>query len=251
LEIEERLRAELDIPVFHDDQHGTAGVVCAALLNACRFLERSLNSMRVAVNGAGAAGSAVVKMLINLGVSDIVICDSKGIISKDRFAEFGNDKLELLALTNKDGLSGGLAEAVDSRDVFIGVSAPRVLTQDMVRSMSDNAVIFAMSNPEPEILPSEAFEAGARIVGTGRSDFPNQINNVLAFPGIFKGALSARASDITEEMKACAAYALAGLVEDDELSADYVIPPAFMPKVAEHIAEAVAEAWRTRAAKSF
>jgi malate dehydrogenase (oxaloacetate-decarboxylating) len=243
-EIERRLKEELDIPVFHDDQHGTAVVVSAAVINSFKLLGRRLEDVRAVVSGAGAAGAAVVKMLLRLGVSDIVVCDSRGLISKDRFSEFGGDKLELLALTNKDNLTGGLAEAVRGRDLFIGVSAPRVLTEEMAGTMAREAVIFAMSNPEPEIMPDLARAAGARVVGTGRSDFPNQINNVLVFPGDFKGALAARAKDITEEMKVAAAYALAGLVADDELSEDYVIPPAFMPGVADAIAASVAEAWR-------
>jgi malate dehydrogenase (oxaloacetate-decarboxylating) len=245
-EVERRLKEELDIPVFHDDQHGTAVVVSAAVINAFKLLGRPLGEVRAAISGAGAAGSAIVKMLRNIGVNDIVICDRKGIVSKDRFAELGEYKLELLTLTNRDDLSGGLAEAVRGRDLFIGVSAPNTLTPEMVGTMSPESVIFAMSNPEPEIMPDLARASGARIVGTGRSDFPNQINNVLVFPGIFKGALEARATDITEEMKTAAAYALAGLVSDDELSEDYVIPSAFKPGVAETIAEAVAEAWRSR-----
>jgi malate dehydrogenase (oxaloacetate-decarboxylating) len=245
-EIERRLKEELDIPVFHDDQHGTAVVVSAAVVNSFKLLGRPLGEIRAVINGAGAAGAAVVKMLRSLGVNDLVVCDSKGIISKDRFAEFGGDKLELLALTNRDNVTGTLTDAVRDRDLFIGVSAPRVLTQDMVRMMSPEPVIFAMSNPEPEIMPDLAHEAGARVVGTGRSDFPNQINNVLVFPGIFKGALSARASDITEEMKVAAAYALAGIVTDAELTEDYVIPPAFKPGVADVVADAVADAWQRR-----
>jgi malate dehydrogenase (oxaloacetate-decarboxylating) len=243
-EIERRLKEELDIPVFHDDQHGTAVVVSAAVINAFKLLDRPLAEARAVICGAGAAGAAVVKMLISLGMNDIVACDSKGVISKDRFAELGEDKLELLALTNKDNLTGGLAEAVRGRDLFIGVSGPRLLTEEMVRTMARDPVIFAMSNPEPEIMPDLARAAGARIVGTGRSDFPNQINNVLVFPGVFKGALAARATDITEEMKIAAAYALAGLVADDKLSEDCVIPPAAGPGIAEVIAKAVAEAWR-------
>jgi malate dehydrogenase (oxaloacetate-decarboxylating) len=243
-EVERRLKEELDIPVFHDDQHGTAVVVSAAAINAFKLLGKPLGEVSAVISGAGAAGSAIVKMLLNIGVSDIVICDSKGIISKDRIADFGSDKLELLALTNADNITGGLAEAVSGRDLFIGVSAPNTLTQEMVSTMSPEPVIFAMSNPEPEIMPDLARASGARIVGTGRSDFPNQINNVLVFPGIFKGALEARATDVTEDMKTAAAYALAGLVPGDELTEDYVIPPAFKPGVAKTIAEAVAEAWR-------
>jgi malate dehydrogenase (oxaloacetate-decarboxylating) len=242
-EVERRLIEALDIPVFHDDQHGTAVVVSAAVINAFRLLGRPLGEVRAVINGAGAAGSAVTKMLLALGVEDIVICDSTGIISADRVAKFGADKRELLALTNRAGISGTLADAVRGRDLFIGVSAPRVLTESMVRSMADGAVVFAMSNPEPEIEPDLAKAAGAAVVGTGRSDHPNQINNVLVFPGIFKGALAARAQRITEEMKVAAAYALAGLVSDEELAADYVIPPAFKPGVADAVADAVARAW--------
>jgi malate dehydrogenase (oxaloacetate-decarboxylating) len=245
-EIERRLKEELDIPVFHDDQHGTAVVVGAAVINAFKLQGKPLDKVRAVISGAGAAGSSIVKMLHHIGVNDIVICDSEGIISRDRFADLSEYKLELLALTNKDDLSGGLAEAVADRDLFIGVSAPRVLTQDMVRTMSWESVIFAMSNPEPEIMPDLARISGARIVGTGRSDFPNQINNVLVFPGVFKGALAARATDITEEMKAAAAHALADLVPDDELTEDYVIPSVFTPGVADAVATAVADAWRKR-----
>jgi malate dehydrogenase (oxaloacetate-decarboxylating) len=243
-EIERRIQAALDIPVFHDDQHGTAVVVSAAAINAFRLLNKPLKKVKAVVNGAGAAGTAVVKMLRALGVRDIVICDSKGVIATDRFSEFGEDKMNLLEMTNKDNLIGGLAEAVFGRDLFIGVSAPNVLTEEMVGTMSETAVVFAMSNPEPEIMPEPAKAAGAKVVGTGRSDFPNQINNVLVFPGIFKGALKARALRITEEMKVAAAYALAGLVGAEELAADYVIPSAFHPGVADAVAEAVAEAWR-------
>ncbi|MDR0357286.1 MAG: NADP-dependent malic enzyme [Clostridiales Family XIII bacterium] len=243
-EIERRIQEALDIPVFHDDQHGTAIVVSAAVINAYRLLKRRLKSIKAVVNGAGAAGAAIVKMLSALGLADIVICDSKGIISMDRFSELAEDKLNLLGITNKDNLSGGLAEAAVGRDLFIGVSAPKALTEEMIKTMAPDAVIFAMANPEPEIMPATAKDAGAKIVGTGRSDFPNQINNVLAFPGIFKGALKARASRITEEMKIAAAYALANLVKADELSENCVIPSAFHPNVAETVANAVADAWR-------
>jgi malate dehydrogenase (oxaloacetate-decarboxylating) len=242
-EVERRLKEELDIPVFHDDQHGTAVVVSAAVINAFKILDKPLCQISAVINGAGAAGTAVLKMLRNLGVYDVVVCDSKGIISKDRLAELGEDKLEILELSNKDNLSGSLAEAVRGRNLFIGVSVPRVLTPEMVSDMAEDAVVFAMSNPEPEIMPDLAHESGARIIGTGRSDFPNQINNVLVFPGIFKGALAARATDITEEMKVAAAYALAGLVPDSELSENCVLPLAFKAGVADAIAEAVAKAW--------
>ncbi|MDR0874617.1 MAG: NAD-dependent malic enzyme, partial [Clostridiales Family XIII bacterium] len=196
-EVERRLKEILDIPVFHDDQHGTAVVVSAAVINAYRLIDRPLADVKAVISGAGAAGNAVAKMLLNIGLRDIVVCDSRGIISMDRFSEFGEDKMELLEVTNKDNLTGTLLEAVRGRDLFIGVSKPGVLNGEMVRTMNEAPVIFAMSNPEPEILPEIAKGAGARIVGTGRSDFPNQINNVLVFPGIFRGALDAEAKDIT------------------------------------------------------
>jgi malate dehydrogenase (oxaloacetate-decarboxylating) len=246
-EIERRLKAELDIPVFHDDQHGTAVVVSAGLVNACKLLGKELTKLRVVVNGAGAAGNAVAKMLVQLGIRDIVVCDSKGIINASRFSEFGEDKMELLELSNREGLAGGLTEAVVGRDLFIGVSKPNILSGEMVRTMAKDPIIFAMSNPEPEILPELAKEAGARVVGTGRSDMPNQINNVLIFPGIFKGALAAEAKSITEGMKVAAAYALAGLVSDEELCEDYIIPVAFEKGVADTVADAVAAAWRAEA----
>ncbi|MDR0425144.1 MAG: NADP-dependent malic enzyme [Clostridiales Family XIII bacterium] len=242
-EIERRLQEELDIPVFHDDQHGTAIVVSAAIINSFKLLRRPLRSVKVAVNGAGAAGTAIVKMLLSIGIHDIVICDSSGLISTNRLSELSMEKIELLELTNKSDIRGGLAEAVRGRDLFIGVSGPRLLTGDMVASMSEKPVIFAMSNPEPEIMPDIAQEAGAFIIGTGRSDFPNQINNVLVFPGIFKGALAARASRITEKMKVAAAYALAGCISDGDLSESYIIPGAFEPGVADAVAGAVAKAW--------
>ncbi len=242
-EVENRLKAELDIPVFHDDQHGTAVVVSAAVINAFKFLGRGLKCVSAVIAGAGAAGNAVTKMLINLGIKDILVCDSKGIISLDRLSELSEDKIELLELTNKNNMSGSLADAMEGADLFIGVSGPDTVTEDMVRSMAKDPVIFAMSNPEPEIMPALALEAGVRIMGTGRSDFPNQINNVLVFPGIFKGALRAEAKQITEKMKVAAAFALAGLVEPDELKEDYIIPDAFHPGVADAIADAVASAW--------
>ncbi|GHU63576.1 malate dehydrogenase [Clostridia bacterium] len=246
-EVERRLKEILDIPVFHDDQHGTAVVVSAAVINAYRLQNRSLSDVKAVISGAGAAGNAVAKMLLNIGLRDIIVCDSRGIISMERFSEFGEDKMELLEITNKDNLVGTLLEAVRGRDLFIGVSRPGVLNGEMIRTMNPNPVIFAMSNPEPEILPEIAKAAGAGIVGTGRSDFPNQINNVLVFPGIFRGALDAAARDITESMKVAAAYALADIVSDEELSEDYVLPPAFKPGIADAIAAAVAAAWDTPA----
>lgn len=240
-EIERRLIKELDIPVFHDDQHGTAIVVSAAVINAYRLLNKPLSHVKVALCGAGAAGNAIVKMLLALGVEDIVVCDSKGIISSDRKSNFGVDKIELLEMTNKDGIRGGLAEAVQGRDLFIGVSGPGVLTREMAEKMSKDFVIFAMSNPEPEIKPEEAKAAGAAIIGTGRSDYPNQINNVLVFPGIFKGALAARAKAITEKMKVAAAYALADVIKPGDLRDDYILPNPFNKEVSEAVANAVAE----------
>ncbi len=242
-EIERRLQELVDIPVFHDDQHGTAIVVSAAAINALKLVGKQFKDIKVVINGAGAAGVAIVKMLKALGVEDIVICDTKGIISKSS-KNLNVSKQELAELTNKEGKTGSLSDAVRDRDLFIGVSGPRMLTVEMVRTMSADPILFAMANPEPEIMPELAKEAGARIIGTGRSDFPNQINNVLAFPGIFKGALAARAARITEEMKVAAAYAIAGVIPDDELKEDYIIPSAFHPGVAEAVAKAAEEAWR-------
>lgn len=242
-EIEEKLQAVVDIPVFHDDQHGTAVVVSAAVINSAKLTGRSLSSIKAVINGAGAAGTAIAKMLMNLGINDIVACDSKGILHKDR-GNLNEAKRRLAEITNESGISGTLADAVKGRDLFIGVSAAKVLTADMVRSMNDAPIIFAMANPEPEILPDIAKEAGAAVVGTGRSDYPNQINNVLIFPGLFKGALAARAKRITEEMKTAAAFALAGIIKDDELTPDYIIPSAFYPGAADIVADAVAKAWK-------
>lgn len=242
-EIEEKLQAQVDIPVFHDDQHGTAVVVSAAVINSAKFTGRSLESIKAVINGAGAAGTAIAKMLMNLGIKDIVACDSKGILTNDR-DDLNEAKRRLSAVTNRDQIKGSLADAVKGRDLFIGVSAAKVLTQDMVKTMNDDAIIFAMANPEPEIQPDLAKEAGAAVVGTGRSDHPNQINNVLIFPGLFKGALAARAKRITEEMKTAAAFALAGIIKDDELSADYIIPSAFYPGAADIVAAAVEKAWK-------
>ena len=242
-EIEEKLQSQVNIPVFHDDQHGTAVVVSAAVINAAKLTGRDLSRMKAIINGAGAAGTAIAKMLMNLGIEDVVACDSKGILTRER-NDLNEAKKRLAAVTNKNQIKGTLAEAVKGRDLFIGVSAAKVLTQDMVKSMNENAIIFAMANPEPEILPDLAKEAGAAVVGTGRSDYPNQINNVLIFPGIFKGALAARAKRITEEMKTAAAFALAGVIEDSQLKPDYIIPSAFYPQVADIVAEAVKNAWK-------
>lgn len=242
-EIEEKLQAAVDIPVFHDDQHGTAVVVSAAVINSAKLTGRSLDSIKAVINGAGAAGTAIAKMLMNLGIKDIVACDSKGILTTNR-ADLNEAKKRLAKITNSEGLKGTLADAVKGRDLFIGVSAAKVLTQDMVRSMNNDPIIFAMANPEPEILPELAKGAGAAVVGTGRSDYPNQINNVLIFPGLFKGALAARAKRITEEMKTAAAFALAGIIKDEELKDDYIIPSAFYPGAADIVAKAVEEAWK-------
>lgn len=244
-EIERRLQELVDIPVFHDDQHGTAIVVSAAAINALKLTGKQFKDIKVAVNGAGAAGMAIVKMLLALGAEDIVICDSKGILSKSAKGLAPN-KQELAELTNHEGLTGTLADAVRGRDMFIGVSGPNTLTPEMVKTMAADPAIFAMANPEPEILPELAREAGARIIGTGRSDFPNQINNVLAFPGIFKGALAVRAARITEEMKVAAAFAIAEIIPVHELREEYIIPSVFHPGVADAVAKAAGEAWLNR-----
>lgn len=241
VEIERALKAKLDIPVFHDDQHGTAIVTCAALINALKLVDKTLDTIRVVVNGAGAAGNAIVRMLIDLGVQQIICCDSKGILSKDMSSN-NWVKDEIAEMTNSSCLKGGLKEAVSGADVFIGVSAKDVLTQEMVKTMNRDAIVFAMANPDPEILPHLALEAGARIVGTGRSDFDNQINNVLAFPGIFRGALDARASDINEAMKIAAVYAIADLVTSDQLKETYVIPSALDKSIGTSVAKAVYDA---------
>jgi malate dehydrogenase (oxaloacetate-decarboxylating) len=247
-EIEERLEKELDIPVFHDDQHGTAIVVCAAVINAYRLLGVELSEVKACINGAGAAGSAIAHMLLSIGVNDIVICDSKGIIhSTSKSTPEKVALAKLLKETRGYGLDADattLSDAVKGRDLFIGVSAAEVLSEDDVKAMNPNPVIFAMANPVPEIMPHLALNAGAKVVGTGRSDFANQINNVLVFPGIFKGALQARAKNITNEMKLAAVQALADFVPSDQLHPEYVIPSPFEPGVADKVAEAVARAWQ-------
>lgn len=237
-EIEERLKAALDIPVFHDDQHGTAIVVLAGIINALKITGKHREECRIAVNGAGAAGIAITKLLLRDGFKDIIMCDRSGIISSDREG-LGDVKKQIAEITNLSHKSGTLADAVEGADIFIGVSAPGSLTKEMVASMNKDAIIFAMANPVPEIMPDEAKAAGARVVGTGRSDFPNQINNVVAFPGIFRGALEGRAPQITEEMKLAAAYAIAGLVPDTELNEDNILPEAFDTRVADAVSEAV------------
>lgn len=241
VEIENRLKEELDIPVFHDDQHGTAVVVTAGLINALKLIGKKWSEVIVAMSGAGAAGYAVSKMLLNMGVKDIFVCTRKGILVETE--TYDNPVHRMLAdSTNKALKTGSLADAIRGADVFIGVSAKELVSEEMVRSMASDPVVFAMANPEPEIMPELAIKAGARVVGTGRSDFPNQINNVLAFPGIFRGALDARAGVINEEMKIAAAKAIAGLIADNDLKEDYVIVPAFDRRVGKTVAEAVFQA---------
>jgi len=240
-EIEDRLKAELDIPVFHDDQHGTAVVCCAAMINALKIVNKSIGSVSVVISGAGAAGISVARMLLLLGAKDIVVCDSKGAIHRNMPGLTGG-KASIVEVTNHTCKSGSLVDVLAGADVFIGVSAPDILTEADVATMNTDAIVFALSNPVPEIMPDRAKAAGARVVGTGRSDFPNQINNVLAFPGIFRGALDARASQITEEMKVAAAEAIAGLVGADELREDYIIPKPLDKRVAAAVAKAVQNA---------
>ena len=242
-EIERRLKEVCDIPVFHDDQHGTAVVTCAALINACKLTGRELGSVKAVFSGAGAAGISIARLMRRMGVRDIVICDRKGAIYEGREG-LNPVKEEVASWTNREHVAGTLADAVRDADVFVGVSAPGALTQDMVRSMAKDAIVFACANPVPEIMPDEALAAGAAVAATGRSDFPNQINNVLAFPGIFRGALDVRASDINDDMMEAAAYAIAGLVDDERRSAEYIIPGAFDQRVAPAVAAAVAEAAR-------
>lgn len=237
-EIEERLKATLDIPVFHDDQHGTAIVVLSGIINALKVVGKKKEACKVVINGAGSAGVAIAKLLLNYGFVNIILCDSKGIISKSN-ENLNPVKKQMAEITNLSGETGTLADALKGADIFIGVSAPGVVTAEMVKTMNEDSILFTMANPVPEIMPDVAKAAGARIVGTGRSDFPNQINNVVAFPGIFKGALEGRAKQITEEMKMAAALAIASLVPEEELSEDNVMPEAFNPKVAETVAEAV------------
>ncbi len=241
IEIERRLKKELNIPVFHDDQHGTAIVVSAGLINALKVVNKKIEDITIVVNGAGAAGGAIVKMLVNLGAEKIIVCDKSGILSRDQ-VQIDWAKKELAEITNPNLKKGGLSEAIEGADVFIGVSAAGVLKEEMVKIMANDAIVFALANPDPEIMPDLAKGAGARIVGTGRSDFANQVNNVLAFPGIFRGALEARASDINEEMKVAAVYGIASLIKDEELTEEYIIPDAFDQRVGEVVAKAVYEA---------
>ncbi|MBM7647346.1 malate dehydrogenase (oxaloacetate-decarboxylating) [Bacillus ectoiniformans] len=240
--IEERLKKELDIPVFHDDQHGTAIVTLAGLINGLKLVNKQFTDLKVVINGAGAAGIAIAKLLINFNVKEIIMCDSKGAIFEGRPYGMNPIKDEVAAFTNQSRLEGTLEDAVKDSDVFIGVSVAGALTPSMIQSMNSDPIVFAMANPNPEIMPEDAKAAGVKIIGTGRSDFPNQVNNVLAFPGIFRGALDTRSRDINEEMKVAAAYAIASLVAEYELSEDYIIPSAFDPRVAPEVAAAVAKA---------
>ena len=242
-EIERKLKERCDIPVFHDDQHGTAVVVLAAVLNALRVVGKELGEIRAVINGAGSAGIAIAKLLLSCGLNHLVMCDKMGVIYEG--AEWLNPaQVEMAKVTNREKKTGKLADVMKGADLFVGVSAGNIVSREMVASMAKGAILFPMANPTPEIAPEEALAAGAAIVGTGRSDYKNQINNVLAFPGIFRGALNVRASDINEEMKLAAARALAGLVTDEELSADYILPKAFDPRVGPTVAKAVAQAAR-------
>ncbi len=240
-EIEERLKKECDIPVFHDDQHGTAIIVTAGIMNALKITKRAKESCSAVICGAGAAGTAIAKMLIAYGISDVTVCDKDGILNRNN-KNLNPAQSTLADITNNSLKTGNLSDALKGADIFVGVSAPGIVSEEMIRSMNQNAIVFAMANPVPEIMPDVAKKGGAAVVGTGRSDFPNQVNNVLAFPGIFKGALSVRASDINEEMKLAAANAIAGLVSDKELTPDYILPAAFDERVGEAVAKAVADA---------
>ena len=239
-EIEKRLKEELDIPVFHDDQHGTAIVVAAGLLNALKFVGKKMEDANIVINGAGSAGISICKLLLQFGAGNVVLVDQKGALcpGEDWMNPAQKDMAEI---TNKEKQTGTLTEIIKDKDVFIGVSAPNIVTAEMVSTMADDAIIFAMANPTPEIMPDEAKKGGARVIATGRSDFPNQINNVLVFPGIFRGALDARAGQITEEMKMAAARAIASIISDDELNEEYIIPGAFDERVCKAVAKAVAE----------
>lgn len=240
-EIEEKLKQICDIPVFHDDQHGTAVIVAAAMLNALKVVKKDIKNVKVVINGAGAAGIAIGRHLLKMGVGDLVMVDIDGIISENN-ENIDQAKRDMAAITNKSGVMGTLADALKGADAFVGVSAPNVVSEDMIKSMNENPVVFAMANPTPEIMPDKAKSAGAAVVGTGRSDFPNQINNVLAFPGIFRGALDCRAKEINEEMKMAASYAIANLVTDDKLNAEYILPDALDKRISAAVAEAVIKA---------
>lgn len=237
-EIEERLKSMLDIPVFHDDQHGTAIVVLAGIINALKVTGKEKENCRVVINGAGSAGIAITKLLLTYGFKHVTMCDKLGIISKD-YPDLNWMQKKMTEVTNLEGQNGTLADALKGADIFVGVSAPNIVTADMVASMNKDAILFAMANPVPEIMPDVAKAAGAKVVGTGRSDFPNQVNNVVSFPGIFKGALEGHAKQITDEMKLAAAQAIAGLVSDEELNEDFIMPEAFDPRVAQVVSQAV------------
>ena len=240
-EIENKLKEMCDIPIFHDDQHGTAVVVSAALINATKLTGKPLSQCKAVINGSGAAGIAIAKLLKTLGLDDVILCDRTGAIYEGR-EKLNASKLEIAKISNREKVAGGLENAVKGADIFIGVSAPGVLTADMIKTMNPNPIVLAMANPVPEIMPDEAAAAGAAIIGTGRSDFPNQINNVVAFPGIFRGALDVRASSITENMKLAAAYAIASLVDESELKPEYILPYAFDSRIKDTVAKAVADA---------
>ena len=242
-EIERKLKERCDIPIFHDDQHGTAVVTLAGLINALKVVGKNMEDVRVVTSGAGAAGMAIIKLLMAMGLRDVVMCDRKGAIWEGREG-LNAEKAEMAKLSNRGKKQGTLAEVIRGADVFIGVSAPGTLTTEMVKTMAKDAIIFACANPTPEIYPDEAKAGGAAVIATGRSDFPNQINNVLAFPGIFRGALDVRARDINDEMKIAAAHAIAGVVSDAELDAEHIMPAAFDPRVRQAVAAAVAEAAR-------
>lgn len=243
-EIEKRLKEKCDIPIFHDDQHGTAVITLAGLTNALRLVGKNKEEIRLVINGAGAAAISITRLLLTAGIRNITLCDRTGAIYEGRKAGMNPVKEEIARITNPECLSGGLADVVKGADAFIGVSAPGILTTDMVKTMAKDAIIFACANPTPEIFPDDARAGGARVIATGRSDYPNQINNVLAFPGIFRGAFDVRARDINDAMKLAAAKALAGLISDEELSEDYIIPAAFDPRVGLTVAAAVADAAR-------
>ena len=240
-EIENKLKEMCDIPIFHDDQHGTAVVVSAALINATKLTGKPLSQCKAVINGSGAAGIAIAKLLKTLGLDDVILCDRTGAIYEGR-EKLNASKLEIAKISNREKVAGGLENAVKGADIFIGVSAQGVITEDMIKTMNPNPIVLAMANPVPEIMPDEAAAAGAAIIGTGRSDFPNQINNVVAFPGIFRGALDVRASSITENMKLAAAYAIASLVDESELKPDYILPYAFDSRIKDTVAKAVADA---------
>ena len=242
-EIERKLKECCDIPIFHDDQHGTAVVTMAAMINALKVVGKKINEIKVVTSGAGAAGIAIIKLLISMGLKNVIMCDRKGAIYKGREG-LNKEKEEMAEISNQNMEKGSLADVIKGADVFIGVSAPGTVTQEMIHTMAPNPVLFPMANPTPEIMPEEAKAAGAAVIGTGRSDFPNQINNVLAFPGIFRGALDVRASDINDEMKVAAAYAIANIITDEERNAEYIIPNPFDKRVAKAVAEAVAKSAR-------